>query len=106
MILFGSGQTKRFQWLEKLAAKVPNLGKSLPFPNINYSHREKQENEDQGAFNFEDVAETIADKLVRRHPHVFGDVKADTPDELEAVWKAVKKEEKKTLLKQKHIRQV
>lgn len=45
-------------------------------------------------FNFDDVATTIADKLVRRHPHVFGDVKADTSDEVLVNWDAIKKQEK------------
>lgn len=45
-------------------------------------------------FTFDDVATTIADKLVRRHPHVFGDVKADTSDEVLVNWDAIKKQEK------------
>ena len=30
---------------------------------------------ERGAFNFDDIAQTITDKLIRRHPHVFGDAK-------------------------------
>lgn len=40
--------------------------------------------EDKGLFNIEDVACDISDKLVRRHPHVFGDVKLE---DIDAVWK-------------------
>ncbi len=50
--------------------------------------------DEEGAFNFDDVAGTIADKLVRRHPHVFGDVQADTPDEVIRNWEKIKKTEK------------
>lgn len=50
--------------------------------------------EEEGAFTFDDVAKGIADKLVRRHPHVFGDVQADTPDEVIKNWEKIKKTEK------------
>jgi len=50
--------------------------------------------DEEGAFNFDDVAGAIADKLVRRHPHVFGDVQADTPDEVIRNWEKIKKTEK------------
>ena len=45
-------------------------------------------------FGVNDVAKAIADKLVRRHPHVFGDVEADTPEKAPKNWDAIKKEEK------------
>jgi tetrapyrrole methylase family protein / MazG family protein len=45
-------------------------------------------------FGVNDVAKAIADKLVRRHPHVFGDVEADTPEKVLKNWDAIKKEEK------------
>ena len=48
---------------------------------------------ERGAFNFEDAAREIVDKLVRRHPHVFGDTKADTVDEVWTNWEKIKKEE-------------
>ena len=50
--------------------------------------------EEQGQFTFEDVAERIAEKLVRRHPHVFGDVTVDGADEVLRNWEAIKAEEK------------
>jgi len=49
---------------------------------------------EEGAFNFDDVAQGIADKLVRRHPHVFGDVQADTSGEVIRNWEKIKKTEK------------
>jgi tetrapyrrole methylase family protein/MazG family protein len=50
--------------------------------------------DEEGAFSFDDVAKGISDKLVRRHPHVFGDVQADTPDEVIRNWEKIKKTEK------------
>src|SRR5215468_646048 len=47
-----------------------------------------------GAFDFGDVVETITAKLLRRHPHVFGDARGLTPQEVEAVWERIKREEK------------
>jgi len=50
--------------------------------------------EEAGEFNFDDVVNGIADKLVRRHPHVFGDVQADTAGEVLRNWEKIKKTEK------------
>jgi tetrapyrrole methylase family protein/MazG family protein len=47
-----------------------------------------------GAFDVEEVAEGIRRKLVRRHPHVFGDVEASTPHQVLANWEHLKAEEK------------
>ena len=47
-----------------------------------------------GDFTFADVANGIADKLIRRHPHVFGDIKTDDPDKIVAQWNELKKAEK------------
>ena len=47
-----------------------------------------------GAFDVDDVAEQIRRKLVRRHPHVFGEVEVDGPDEVLANWEQIKQEEK------------
>jgi tetrapyrrole methylase family protein/MazG family protein len=49
---------------------------------------------EEGRFTLADVARGVHDKLVSRHPHVFGDVIADTPEELAANWEAMKKSEK------------
>ncbi len=48
-----------------------------------------------GHFSIDDVLDLLSNKLVGRHPHVFGDVKADTPDEVLRNWEALKAEEKK-----------
>jgi len=45
-------------------------------------------------FGVEEVAETVRRKLVRRHPHVFGDVEAETADDVMANWEALKRDEK------------
>ncbi len=45
-------------------------------------------------FDIEDVAKQISDKLVHRHPHVFGDVKVDSTQEILDNWEKLKKEEK------------
>ena len=50
--------------------------------------------EDSGQFNFDDVARTIADKLVRRHPHVFGRGKLKTSSDVLQQWEINKKAEK------------
>ena len=46
-------------------------------------------------FSIEDVAEKVADKLIRRHPHVFGDVKVSSSDEVLENWEALKAIEKR-----------
>jgi tetrapyrrole methylase family protein/MazG family protein len=51
--------------------------------------------EEIGAFSVEEVAEGIRRKLVHRHPHVFGDVAADTADEVRANWETIKSGEKR-----------
>ncbi|MEA5463343.1 nucleoside triphosphate pyrophosphohydrolase [Leptothoe sp. PORK10 BA2] len=45
-------------------------------------------------FDLGDVAQGIADKLIRRHPHVFGDGSAATPEDVRVSWEAIKAEEK------------
>ena len=50
--------------------------------------------EEEGLFTFEDVAKTISEKMIRRHPHVFGDMKYASEEELHAAWAEVKKKEK------------
>lgn len=49
---------------------------------------------EEGAFTFEDVARAISEKLVRRHPHVFGDVVARDAGEVLKNWEAIKRAEK------------
>lgn len=49
---------------------------------------------EQGNFNFGDVCSDVCQKLIYRHPHVFGTVKADTEDEVLKNWDALKKKSK------------
>ncbi len=49
---------------------------------------------DAGEFTLEDVARDIDAKLIRRHPHVFGDAAAQGSDEVLSIWERVKLEEK------------
>ena len=51
--------------------------------------------EQEGTFTFDDVANAIADKLVHRHPHVFGDVKADDAATVLRNWEQIKQMEHK-----------
>jgi MazG family protein len=52
---------------------------------------------EEGRFGIEDSLDAINEKLVRRHPHVFGDGTADTPEEVKRRWDEIKAEEKKEL---------
>ena len=49
---------------------------------------------EEKAFDIEDVAKTLSDKLIHRHPHVFGNVKANSTAEILDNWEKLKKEEK------------
>lgn len=49
---------------------------------------------DDGHFNLEDVARGLSAKLVRRHPHIFGDVVAETSADVNRTWERVKAEER------------
>lgn len=51
--------------------------------------------DDNGEFDIEDVAKTLKDKLIHRHPHVFGNVRVSSTDEILSNWDKLKKEEKK-----------
>ncbi|HAQ61391.1 TPA: nucleoside triphosphate pyrophosphohydrolase [Candidatus Delongbacteria bacterium] len=48
--------------------------------------------DESGSFNIEDVAKSISDKLERRHPHIFGEKKTLTPDQVKNNWEIIKKE--------------
>jgi XTP/dITP diphosphohydrolase len=49
--------------------------------------------EDAGGFDVDGVARAITEKLVRRHPHVFGDLRVDSAGEVVRNWEAIKREE-------------
>jgi len=51
--------------------------------------------EEEGNFNIEDVVSAITAKMRRRHPHIFGDAIARTPEEVRTRWEAIKREESK-----------
>jgi len=50
--------------------------------------------QEKGLFTYSDVLTEAINKFIRRHPHVFGDIKVNTPEEALAVWKKMKSEEK------------
>ena len=58
---------------------------------------------EEGHFSVDDVLDRLANKLVDRHPHVFGDVKADTPAEVLRNWEALKALEKEKEKKQRPV---
>jgi len=49
---------------------------------------------EKNLFTYSDVLDGAIEKFTRRHPHVFGDVKVDTPEEALSVWEKMKQEEK------------
>lgn len=52
--------------------------------------------EDEGYFTIEDVIEAVTSKMIRRHPHVFGEVHVENEQEVMTNWEAIKKQEKET----------
>ncbi|MBX9973485.1 nucleoside triphosphate pyrophosphohydrolase [Cytobacillus firmus] len=50
--------------------------------------------EDEGYFSIDDVIEGLSEKMVRRHPHVFGDVQAEDEEDVLKNWQSIKQEEK------------
>ena len=59
-----------------------------------YFHSRIAQEHPTDPFSIEDVARGIADKLIRRHPHVFGETEINSNDELLANWERIKAEEK------------
>ena len=59
-----------------------------------YFHARMAEEHPTEPFSIEDVAQTVAEKLIRRHPHVFGDVEDLSSDEVLENWEALKALEK------------
>jgi MazG family protein len=72
---------------EELPAELGDLLLQVLF----YSEMAKE----QGTFSIDDVLDRLSRKLVERHPHVFGDVKADTAADVKRNWEALKVEERK-----------
>ena len=50
--------------------------------------------QEQGAFGFGDVVDAISDKMIRRHPHIFGDAAAGDAEAVLRNWDAIKREER------------
>lgn len=49
---------------------------------------------EKGLFTIDDVVDGICEKMIRRHPHVFGDLKVGSAEESLALWNEIKKQEK------------
>ncbi len=56
--------------------------------------------QEAGRFDLQDVIDEVVDKLIRRHPHVFGDTHVDNSDDVLVNWEAIKKQEKQ---ERKHV---
>ena len=52
---------------------------------------------ENGYFSIVNVVDSLNKKLVKRHPHVFGDIKLETPKEVEKQWETIKKEDKNSI---------
>ena len=50
--------------------------------------------EEEGLFSMDDVIRTVSEKMIRRHPHIFADAKAETSEEVLKNWDVIKKKEK------------
>jgi len=74
---------------EDLDALPGELG-DLLFQVVFYSQIAKED----GRFDFNDVCKAITEKMIKRHPHVFSDVKVDTVDEQTRLWEEIKKNER------------
>ena len=58
---------------------------------------------DEGTFTIDDVCATIDEKMIRRHPHVFGDAKATNANEVNDLWEQIKLAEKAAEPADKHL---
>ncbi|WP_307812313.1 MazG family protein [Phycicoccus sp. CSK15P-2] len=79
---------------EDPAALAEELGDVLL--QVVFHARVAEDAEDGHAFDIDTVAGVLVDKLVRRHPHVFADGDARTPDEVEQEWERIKAAEKES----------
>ena len=79
--------------MEELPGELGDLLLQVLF----YSEMAKE----QGTFSIDDVLDRLSRKLVDRHPHVFGDAKADTSADVKRNWEALKVEERKKRLEQR-----
>jgi MazG family protein len=77
-------------------AELPGELGDLLLQVLFYSEMAKE----QGSFSIDDVLDRLSRKLVDRHPHVFGDTKADTAADVKRNWEALKLEERKKRLQE------
>ncbi len=57
--------------------------------------------EEEGQFTMADVVNGLAEKMVRRHPHVFGDEEYGSPEQNQARWEEIKRQEKEEKMRRK-----
>lgn len=76
-----------------MADDVPNIRKELGDVLLHVAFYSKIADE-KGQFDIADVCNSLTDKLIFRHPHIYGDVKADTPDAVADNWEQIKLKEK------------
>ncbi|MCP4147007.1 MAG: nucleoside triphosphate pyrophosphohydrolase [bacterium] len=53
-------------------------------------------NQEKGNFDIRDVVDTISEKLIKRHPHIFGDTTVQSAEEVKQNWEKIKKKDKKS----------
>jgi len=58
---------------------------------------------EDGTFNIDDVVDAVSSKMVRRHPHIFGDAHADDSGEVLTMWESIKAQEKKSAVKKRGL---
>lgn len=80
---------------EELAGELGDLLLQVLF----YSEMAQEEEK----FSIDDVLDTLSNKLINRHPHVFGDVVAETSGQVLRNWEAIKAEEKKKRLEERGV---
>lgn len=95
---------EREDFRQKMGAKLDK--NSDPFVSLSQNFKEElgdvlfqvvlhsQLASEEGSFTFADVVQAIAEKLVRRHPHVFADIKVSGTDEVWKNWELIKQSEK------------
>lgn len=76
-----------------MADDVHNIKKELGDVLLHVAFYSKIADE-KGQFDIADVCDSLTDKLIFRHPHIYGDVKADTPDAVADNWEQIKLKEK------------
>ena len=77
----------------KALGELPNELGDLLFQVVFYAQLGKE----QALFDFNDVVQAVSEKLIRRHPHVFGETKLSSEAEIKANWEATKAQERQQL---------